>query len=62
MVVREGSICGIPRGPSVIVIGRFKLLEIGNIDQLPLAFEFLKGRTLAWRGDRTVTLKGIKSG
>jgi hypothetical protein len=32
------------------------------MDQSPLAFEFLKGRTLAWRGDRTVTLKGAKSG
>ena len=62
MVVWEGSIYSIPWGPSVIVISRFKLLEIGNIDQSPLAFEFLKGRTLAWRGDRIVTLKGIKSG
>jgi hypothetical protein len=32
MVVVEGSICGILRSPSIKVVGRFKLLEIGNID------------------------------
>jgi hypothetical protein len=62
MVIRFDSICGIPRGPTVITVGRFKLSEIGNMDQSPLAFEFLKGRTLARRGDRTIALKGAKSG
>jgi hypothetical protein len=46
MVVWEDSMCSIPQGLSVVVVGRFKLLEIENIDQSPLAFEFLKGRTL----------------
>jgi hypothetical protein len=31
------------------------------MNQSPLAFEFLKGRTLARRGDQTITLKGAKS-
>jgi hypothetical protein len=62
MVVRVDSVCGIPHNPSVTTIGRFKLLEIGNMDQSPLAFEFLKGRTLTRIGDRTITFKGAKSG
>jgi hypothetical protein len=62
MVVREDSDCGIPRGPSVLVVGRFKLSEISNMDQSLLSFEFLKGRTYTRRGDKTVRLKGIKSG
>jgi hypothetical protein len=46
MVIRVDSICGIPRGPTIITIGRFKLSEIGNMDQSPLAFEFLKAGLL----------------
>jgi hypothetical protein len=62
MVIRVNSICGIPRGLEVLVVGRFKLSEIGNMDQSPLAFEFLKGQTYAHRGEKIVRLKGIKSG
>jgi hypothetical protein len=32
------------------------------MDQSPLAFEFLKGKTYAKRGERTILLKGAKSG
>jgi hypothetical protein len=62
MVIVKDSICGILRGPSIQVVGRFKLSEIGNMDQSPLAFEFLKGQTYEKRGERTVCLKGAKSG
>jgi hypothetical protein len=61
MVIAEGSIYSILRGPSIQVVGWFKLLEIGNIDQLLLAFEFLKVWTYEKRGERTVRLKGAKS-
>jgi len=62
LVIREGtSIISIPRGLDVPVVGRIKLSEICNIDQSPLPFEFLKGRTYAKRGEKTVRLKGGKS-
>jgi hypothetical protein len=32
------------------------------MDQTPILFEFLKGKTYAKRGDRTITIKGAKSG
>jgi hypothetical protein len=32
------------------------------MDQSPLAFEFLKGKTYAKRGEKTMRLKGIKNG
>jgi hypothetical protein len=63
LIIREGSlIIGIPCGPDVLIIGRIKLLEICNIDQSPLLFEFLKGRTYTKRGEKTIRLKGGKSG
>jgi len=63
MAVIEGtSIIGIPRGPEVPVVGRIKLSEICNMDQSPMPFEYLKGRTYAKKGDRTVRLKEGKSG
>jgi hypothetical protein len=63
MTIVEGkSIIGIPRGPDVPVVGRIKLSEICNMDQSPLPFEYLKGRTYAKRGDKTVRLKEGKSG
>ncbi len=63
LVVIEGkSIISIPRSPEVLVVGRIKLLEICNMDQSPLLFEFLKGRTYTRKGDRTVRLKEGKSG
>jgi hypothetical protein len=63
LVIIEGkSIVGLPRDPSVPVVGRIKLSEICNMDQSPLPFEYLKGRTYAKRGDKTVRLKEGKSG
>lgn len=66
MVVREGSEVGL--APTLIndipvpTVGRFKLSEIANMDQSPLCFEFLKGKTLNRKGARTVRLKGVRSG
>jgi hypothetical protein len=62
MVVQVDFDCGIQREISVLVVGRFKLSEISNIDQSPLAFEFLKGQTYNRRGEKIVVLKGTKSG
>jgi hypothetical protein len=62
LIVREDSVVDIPRDPDVPVIGRIKLSEIANMDQSPLPFEFLKGRTYAKKGEKTVRLKGSKSG
>jgi hypothetical protein len=62
LVVREDSVIGIPRDPNIPVIGRIKLSEIANMDQSPLPFEFLKGRTYAKRREKTVRLKEGKSG
>ena len=62
LVVREDSVISIPRDLNIPFIGRIKLSEIANMDQLPLLFEFLKGRTYAKRGEKTVRLKEGKSG
>jgi hypothetical protein len=62
MVMTENSVTGIPRDPSVLIVGRFKLSEIANMDQSPLPFEHLKGRTYEKKGNKTVRLKGGKSG
>jgi len=61
-IVKGKSIVRIPRGLEVLVIGRIKLSEICNIDQTPLLFEYLKGRTYEKTRARTVSLKGGKSG
>jgi hypothetical protein len=45
MVIRPDSDCGKARGPEAKTIGRrFKLSEIANMDQTPLAFEINDGR------------------
>jgi hypothetical protein len=62
LIVREDSVINIPRDFNIPVIGRIKLLEIANIDQSPLLFEFLKGRIYTKRGEKTVRLKEGKSG
>ena len=49
-VIKEGSDCGIPRGPDVKTVGRFKLSKIANMDQTPLPFEFNEGKTYAKTG------------
>ena len=61
MVVTKDSVCGIPQDSSIQVVGRFKLSEIANMDQSPLPFEHLKGRTYEKKGNKTVRLKGGKS-
>jgi hypothetical protein len=46
----------------VPIVGRYKLLEIGNIDQTPIAFEFLAGCTYNYKGAKTVWVKEQRSG
>ena len=43
------------------LVGRFKLLEIANIDQTPIAFEFLSGCTYNFKGAKTVWIKEQRS-
>jgi hypothetical protein len=52
----------LPRGPSVPVVGRFKLSEIANMDQTPLAFDFIGSRTYKSTGTKTVFQKESQSG
>jgi hypothetical protein len=61
-VIRPDSDCGIPRGPDVKTVGRFKLSEISNMDQTPLPFEFNEGKTYAKKGDKTIWVKEQRSG
>jgi hypothetical protein len=53
---------GIPRGPDVPTVGRFKLSEIANTDQTPLLFEYNNGKTYAKKGSKTVWVKEQRSG
>ena len=62
MVIREGFNIGIPRSLSIPLVGRFKLLEIANMDQTPIAFEFLSGRTYDFKGSKTIWVKEQRSG
>jgi hypothetical protein len=61
-VINADSDCGKPRLATIPVVGRYKLSEIANMDQTPLAFEFQRGRTYAAKGSRTVILKTARSG
>jgi len=61
-VVLENSDCGTPCGKDIPVVGRFKLSEIANMDQSPLPFELCKGRTYNKKGEKTIRLKGLRSG
>lgn len=61
-IIRPDSDCGIPRGPAVKTVGRFKLSEIANMDQTPLPFEFNTGKTYAQKGSKTVWVKEQRSG
>jgi hypothetical protein len=61
-VINANSDCGIVRQPPVPVVGRFKLSEIANMDQTPIAFEFLSGRTYDYKGAKTVWIKEARSG
>jgi hypothetical protein len=53
-IINPDSDCGIVRSLAVPLVGWFKLLEIGNMDQTPIAFEFLSGRTYELKGAKTV--------
>jgi hypothetical protein len=59
-VIQEFSDCGLPY--QVPYVGRFKLSEIANIDQIPIAFEFLTAKTYDFKGSKTVWLKEARSG
>lgn len=43
-------------------VGRFFLCDIYNMDQTPLPFEFLDGRTYDFKGNKTIWVKSIRSG
>jgi hypothetical protein len=60
-VIRPDSIVGKPEEGKPMV-GRFKLSEIANIDQTPIAFEFLSGRTYDFKGALEVWIKEQRSG
>ena len=61
-VIEPCSIMGLPRGKDVPLVGRFKLSEIANMDQTPLACEFLNSKTYNCKGSKTVWLKKARSG
>jgi hypothetical protein len=58
----ENSNCGIDQELSVQTVGRFKLSKIANIDQTPIAFDFLSSRTYDFKGNKTVWIKEQRSG
>jgi len=43
-------------------VGRFGLARIANMDQTPLPFEYLTGRTYSHQGDKTIWAKSEKAG
>ena len=49
------------RGPNVLVVGQFKLSKIANIDQTPLAFDFMGSKTFESKGAKTVFQKESRS-
>jgi len=61
-VILPSSDVGLPRGEHVLLVGRFKLSEIGNMDQTPLAFDFLSTWTYDAKGSRTIWVKESRSG
>jgi hypothetical protein len=61
-IILPNSDCGISRGSEVKTVGRFKLSEIANMDQIPLLFEFNEGKTYAKTGSKTVWVKEQRSG
>ena len=46
----------------MLVVGRYLLSAICNIDETPMPFEFLDGQTYADHGSRTVQVQSTKSG
>ena len=61
-IILPGSDCGIPRSIDIPCVGRFKLSEIANMDQTPIAFEFLSGTTYDIKGSETIWVKEQRSG
>lgn len=48
-------------GEQVLDIGRYRLGHIYNMDQTPLPFEFLRGRTYEFKGKKTVWVRSLRS-
>jgi len=42
-------------------VGRYRLGHIYNMDQTPLPFEFLRGRTYEFKGKKTVWIRALRS-
>ena len=42
--------------------GRYRLCDIGNMDQTPIAYEFLQGQCYDFKGAKTVWVKTHRSG
>lgn len=49
-------------GKTPLHISRYFLSNIYNMDQTPLPFEFLDGKTYDFKGSKTVWVKAIRSG
>jgi len=52
-----------PESPSAIAdspgeVGRYKLSNICNMDQTPLPFKYLSGRTYNQQGEKTIWVQG----
>lgn len=61
--LREASYeLGLPIPDTLCDIGWYYLRNICNMDQTPLPFEYLSGRTYALKGDKTIWVKATKSG
>ena len=48
-------------GETIRDIGRYRLGHIYNMDQTPLPFEFLRGRTYDFKGKKTVWVRSLRS-
>ena len=49
-------------GDELLVVGRYLLSCICNMDETPLPFEFLDGQTYADQGSHTVQVQATQSG
>jgi hypothetical protein len=56
------SDCGILRSIDTPLVGRFKLPEIANMDQISIGFEFLSSRIYDFKSAKTVWVKEQRSG
>lgn len=62
MIKNIDSDCGVSCLINVPLVGRFKLSKVTNIDQTPIAFDFLGGCTYDFKGGKTVWIKEQRSG